>query len=69
MASRFDNPIATTLGARGKTLEHCALFDKNGFYPKLVNVSAIVVFGIGNSQFQHLFDDADTFLRAELQHG
>src|ERR1035437_253012 len=67
MAGRLDDPIATSFCSSSEAPEHCAFFDADGFHLQFVNISPIVMFGIGNRRLKHLFDDASPFFRAERQ--
>ena len=67
MARRLADAVATAFGAGRKTLERCALFDVDGFHLQIVDVSAIVVFSVGDSGLNHLFDDASCFFLRKRQ--
>src|SRR5450759_5984569 len=40
---RLDDAVAAALGARGETLEHRPLFNKDGRHLKLIDIRAVVV--------------------------
>ena len=61
MARGLADAIAAAFGARGEALERGALFDVDGLDLQFVDVSAIVVFCIGDCRFQNLLDDASSF--------
>src|SRR3954468_12307915 len=67
MARRLDDAVAAAFGARGEALERSALFDVDGLDLQLVDVGAVVVFGVGDRRLQHLLDDAGRFFLGELQ--
>src|SRR5574343_146639 len=67
MAGRLADPIATTLGARREALQHHAFFDVDDFHLQFVDISTVVVLGVGDSRLQHLFDDTSALGRAEGQ--
>src|SRR5574343_1465762 len=54
MAGRLADPIATTLGARRKALEHHALFDVDHFDLEFVDISAVIVFSVGDRKSTRL---------------
>src|SRR5574343_470253 len=67
MAGRLDDPIATTLGAGGKPLQHHAFFDVDGLHRQFVDIGAIVMLGVGDCRLQHFLDDTGALFRAESQ--
>jgi len=67
MACGLADAVATAFGAGGETLERGALFDVDGFHLQLVDVSTVVVFGIGDGRFQNFLDDARSFFLREVQ--
>ena len=67
MTGLFGNTITTALGASGKPLQNSCLFDIDGRYFQLVDISAIVMFSVRNRGLEHFFDDDCTFFGAEGQ--
>src|SRR5687768_3209398 len=67
MAGRLVDARAAALGLRAEAPQKSAALDADGGDRKFVYVGTVVVFGIGNSRFQHLADDYRSLLRGELQ--
>src|SRR5574343_573749 len=67
VAGRLADPIATTLGAGGKTLKHHAFFDVDGLHRQFVDIGAVIVLGVGDCRLQHFLDDTGALFRAESQ--
>src|SRR3989344_4739084 len=67
VAGRLADAVATALGAGSETLQRGTLFHINGLDLQFVDVSAVVVFGVGDRRFQCLLDDAGSLLLGELE--
>src|SRR5574343_222553 len=63
----FADAVATAFGAGRETLERGALFDVDGRDLQLIDVGAVVVFGVRDGGFQGLLDDASSFFLRERQ--
>src|SRR3989338_3195074 len=67
VASLLFDAIATTFGARHEALQRRRLVNVNGCYLQLIDVSAIVVFGIRNRRLKSFLDNPGTLFRTECQ--
>jgi hypothetical protein len=64
VARGLDDAVAAAFGARGEALQRGALLDVDGLDLQLVDVGAVVVFGVGDGGFQDLLDDSRSFFSA-----
>src|SRR5574343_211728 len=67
VAGRLADAIATALCAGGETLQRGALLHIDGLDLQFVDVSTVVVLGVGDCRLQSLLDDASCLLLGELQ--
>ena len=57
--------ITTTLCSGCEALQYGTFFNEDGFYLQFVDISTIVVFGVGDRGLEHFLDEESTFFRAE----
>ena len=67
MACGLADAVAAAFGAGGETLKRCALFDVDRFHFQFVDIGAVVVFSVGDSGLENLFDDTGSFFLRESQ--
>src|SRR5438046_1455185 len=69
VAGLLEDDVAAPLGARGEAPQVCRLVDADSSHLELVDVSAFVVFRIGNRRLEDLLDDLRALLGAEGEQG
>ena len=61
VTGRFDNAAGAALGTGANALHHQTLVDIDRSHLQLINVSTLIVLGVGNGRLQHLLDDLGAF--------
>src|SRR3546814_428318 len=67
VAGALEDAGAATLGARHETLQRRTFVDHDGLDLQFVDVSALVVLGVGNRRLHHLLDQVGGLLVGKLQ--
>src|SRR5574343_1697814 len=67
VAGRLADAIATALCAGGETLQRGALLHIDGLDLQFVDVSTVILLGVGDCRLQSLLDDASGLLLGEFQ--